>query len=150
MIERTRDYDLIRQLATHPAIYPYIADDYHPNPEKWKPIESDFVAYLIARDYQGAFGFAAFVPKNWACYEAHLGFLPRSYGPVALASFREMLAWIFAHTKAARIVGEIDARNRRAMRFVKAAGFTEYGINPKSWLKDGALRDRVCFGISKD
>jgi RimJ/RimL family protein N-acetyltransferase len=148
-IFRSKDYAAIRALATDPAIYPHIADDYHPNPDKWRPVESDFVIHLLARNDQGLFGFGIFQPRTWACYEAHFGFLPRSYGEVSLKAFKEMLAWMWKHTTAARIVGEIDVENRRAIAFALRAGCERYGYNPKSYLKGGRLRDRVCLGISK-
>lgn len=150
MIERSRDYLHVRLLMTQPEIYRHSADDYHPDPEKWRPIESDFVVYLVARDAAGLFGFGAFVPRTWSCYEAHLGFLRRSFGSQALDSYRSMLAWMWQNKpRAARIVGEIDVANRRAIAFAKRAGFSEYGLNPRSWFKGGTLRDRVCLGISR-
>jgi RimJ/RimL family protein N-acetyltransferase len=149
LILRINDYAAIKELAANPAIYEHIADDYHKNPERWQPIKSDFVVYLVARDKEGLFGFGVFHPKTWACYEAHFGFLPRAYGQKALISFKEMLTWMWRHTTAARIVGEIDAENRRAIAFALRAGCERYGYNPKSYLKGGRLRDRVCLGISK-
>ena len=148
-IFRSRDYAAIRALATHPRIFPHVCDDFTSNPDEWKPIESELVTYLLATDNEGPFGFGIFIPDTWACWKSHTGFLPRSYGVVALTAFKEMLAWMWANSQARRLVGEIERGNTLAIRFASRAGFQIYGINRQSFLKGGELRDRVCLGISK-
>jgi RimJ/RimL family protein N-acetyltransferase len=148
-IERTFSMELIRNLATDPAIFPWISDDYTRDPHKWHPALVDHVLYLVAKDEYGYFGFGIFQPHTHSCYEAHIGFVPSSYGAKALTAFRKMLAWVWTHSTAARIVGEIAVENRRAIAFVKRAGFAAYGINPKSKLVGGILRDQECLGISR-
>jgi len=148
-IDRSRDYALIKSLAIHPAIFPHISDDFTCDPQKWQPPENELIRYLIASDDQGAFGFGIFLPENSACWKAHFGFLPRSYGAKALTSFKAMLRSIWATTPAARIVGEICRDNRRAIRFAERAGCEIYGVNSKSIVRGGTLRDLVCLGISK-
>lgn len=148
-IERCRDLALIKKLATDPAIFPHINDDYFADPEIWQPPRNEFIVYLVAQDPEGPFGFAIFHPRNLACYDAHFAFLPRSYGAKALSAFKQMLAWIWHSTTAARIVGEISVDNVRAIRFAEAAGCERYGVNVKSKLRGGILRDQVCLGISR-
>ena len=149
VIERSEDWAAIKSLVCDPAIFPHVSDDFYPSPETWEPTASDGMRYLLARDEEGLFGFGIFLPDTWACWKAHMGFLPRSYGALAIASFKEMLGWMWAHTPARRIVGEILSDNRRAIKFATDAGFREYGRNEKSLLKGGVLRDQVCLGISK-
>ena len=148
IVERTYQVDLIKTLATDPSIYPHVSDDFL-TPEEWTPSIDELVINLVARDVKGYFGFGIFMPRYWSCYDAHFGFLPRSYGDDALNAFKRMLNLMWANTKAFRIVGEICAGNRRAIAFAKRAGCSEYGINVKSRLRGGILRDQVCFGISK-
>ncbi len=147
---RTRDYRTIKQLATHPSIFPHISDDFTNDPEKWEPIRSEIVTYLLATDEQGPFGFGIFIPDTWACWRAHLAFLPRSYGKQAIESFKEMLEWMWKNTEARRIVGEIARDNARGISFAVRAGCSIYGVNEKSYLQGGQLKDRVCLGISKE
>lgn len=150
MIERIQDPRLVKLLATHPAIFPHVSDDWTRDPGKWDAPENDSIVYLVARDDgHFCFGFAVFLPQTWSCYQAHMGFLPSSHGDVAIAAFKEMLAWMWANSTAARLVGEICQENRRAIAFAKRAGFEQYGINQKSYLRGGVLRDQVCLGISK-
>lgn len=148
-IARTFDYKIVRALAVDPAIFPHISDDFTSDPKQWKPIESESVVYLVASDKEGPCGIGVFLPDTWACWKAHIAFLPRSYGADALGRFREMLAWMWQHTQARRIVGEIRRDNTLAIRFARRAGFAVYGINRKSYLKNGVLLDQFCLGISK-
>ena len=149
IVFRSRDYKAIRTLATHPRILPQISDDFTSDPKLWKPIESEQVVYLLGSDEQGPFGFGIFIPQTHVQFGAHIAFLPRSYGTLALTAFKEMLGWMWANTEARRIVGEIVRENKLAIRFSRRAGFQIYGINPKSYLRGGVLRDQVCLGISK-
>jgi RimJ/RimL family protein N-acetyltransferase len=149
VIERIRDIKLVKMLATHGAIFPHVSDDWTKKPEEWDAPQNDSIVYLVASDGRIFFGFSVFMPQTWTCYQAHLGFLPSSYGEMALTAFKEMLGWMWRNSTASRIVGEICAENRRAIAFSKRAGFEEYGVNQKSYLRGGVLRDQVCLGISK-
>jgi RimJ/RimL family protein N-acetyltransferase len=148
-IDRTFEPERVRRLAVDPAIFRYIADDFFPSPMGWHPNMQDFVVNLIATDWKDDFGFGIFIPDTHTCYKSHIGFLPRSYGPKALESFKAMIQWMWDHTLAARLVGEVCVENRRAIQFALRAGFTRYGFNEKSVLRRGILRDQVCLGISK-
>jgi hypothetical protein len=148
-IFRSRDYRAIRQLATHARIFPHACDDFTANPEAWQPTESELIVYLLASDDRGPFGLGVFAPDNWACWKAHMGFLPCSYGNLALSSFKNMLEWMWRETQARRLVGEIVRDNTLAIRFARRAGFEIYGINKRSKLRGGVLVDQVCLGISK-
>jgi hypothetical protein len=147
-IQRTYEAELLKALATDPSIYPDVSDDFT-TAEQWTPSVDELVINLVARDTGGYFGFGIFLPRYWSCYDAHFGFLPRSYGDCALTAIQCMFGWMWTNTKASRIVGEICVENRRAIAFAKRAGCLEYGINVKSRLRGGILRDQVCFGISK-
>jgi RimJ/RimL family protein N-acetyltransferase len=149
IVFRSRDYAAIRKLALHPRIFPSISDDYTNDRESWKPTESELLIYLLAKDDQGIFGFAAFIPQTHVQYGAHMAFLPRSYGNLALTAFKEMLAWMWRETKARRLVGEVPRNNHLGIRFARRAGFEFYGINKRSTLRGGRLLDQVCLGISK-
>lgn len=149
LIERIKDPKLIKMLATDPAIFPHVSDDWVKKPEEWQAPMNDSLVYLVASDGHIFFGFGAFFPQSWSCYQAHMGFLPSHYGAQAIAAFKEMLAWMWEHTTAARIVGEIAQENRRAIQFSMRAGFQKYGVNEKSKLQGGVLHDQVCLGISR-
>ena len=149
IVFRSRDWRAIKALVCDPAIFQYVSDDFYKTPESWQPTQSESMIYLLAKDSVGLFGFGIFLPRTHCQYESHIGFLPRSYGKVAIGAFKGMLDWMWANTTARRIVGEIAQENRRAIQFAVRAGFREYGVNVKSKLKGGVLVDQVCLGISK-
>lgn len=148
-VGRTFDADRLKAICIDPAIFSHINDDFFPSSGTWNPNVQECVINLIAQDWEGDFGFSIFIPDTNTCYKAHMGFLPRSYGPKALESFKSMLNWMWDYTTAARIVGEVCRENRRAIQFAIRAGFKPYGINEKSRLRGGILTDQVCLGISK-
>jgi RimJ/RimL family protein N-acetyltransferase len=93
-------------------------------------------------------GLLTFLPQNTVCWECHIVLLPRrkTHGHVIL---RGALDWMFEHTTAQRIVGAVPGYNRLAVQVAKRAGMTQYGTNPRSFMKHGKLEDQVLFGLSK-
>lgn len=148
-IFRSRDYSAIRALAIHPRVFPHISDDFTRDPKTWQPVESEFAVHLLAKDEEGIFGLGVFLARTHCEYEAHMAFLPRSYGNLAQSSFKTMIAWMWQNSTARRLIGEIERSNTLAIRFARRAGFEIYGINRKSKLKGGLLVDQVAMGISK-
>lgn len=146
-VERSRDAAVIRAICTHPEIFPHVTDDFFPSPEAWTVPDLEHFHFFVAIDDVGVCGFGAFHPRNFACWEAHCGFLVRAYGQVAITAIRQMLDLMLERVP--RIVGEIPISNRRAIAFAKRAGLVEYGINRKSTLRGGQLIDQVCLGLSK-
>lgn len=149
IVFRSRDFKAIRALCLHPRIFPHISDDYSNDPKVWRPTENEQVITLLAKDDQGIFGFGAFIPQTHVQYGSHMGFLPRSYGNLALRSFKEMLNWMWKSTEARRLVGEVPRNNHLGIRFARRAGFEFYGINKGSTRRGGVWLDQVCLGISK-
>ena len=148
-VSQSRDYAAIRRLCVHPRIFPLIADDFHLDSKQWRTPESEEIVYLLATDEHGAFGLGIFHPITFVCWNAHFAFLPRGYGNRARLSFARMLGWMWEKTTAQKIVGEIVRENHLAIRFARSVGCEIYGINKKSFLRGGELRDQVCLGISK-
>lgn len=149
IVFRSRDYEAIRRLILHPRIFPHVSDDFTNDRRAWQPNPSEQVIYLLAKDEQGIFGFGGFIPQTHMQYGSHVGFLPRSYGNLALASFKQMIEWMWRSTQARRLVGEVPRNNHLGIRFARRAGFEFYGINKRSTLRGGVLLDQVCLGISK-
>jgi RimJ/RimL family protein N-acetyltransferase len=148
--ERTRDYELARQIITHPQIYPAITDDSSPAREAYQPIESEALIYLALYDDAELIGMFLFVPITGVTLEVHTCILPTAWGARAGEAARVAMAWIWANTPAARIVGSVPESNRLAHRFGKRAfGMTEYGRNPAAIRKRGRLQDLILLGISK-
>jgi RimJ/RimL family protein N-acetyltransferase len=150
---RSTDYDLIREIMTHKAIYRHIADDSSPAAEDYYPVESDQVWYVVVRDIVDSdvqvLGLWMFVPQNGVCWDVHTCLLPAAWGERAHAAARMLPSWIWEHTPCRRIVTSVPSNNRLALHFATEAGMTIFGVNRASYLKCGVLHDQVCLGISK-
>lgn len=148
-IERSRDWALIRSVMVHPQIYPHISDDFAPTPDEYEVAQNEAIFYLAAKDDAEFLGLFAYLPQNSICWEVHTCLLPNAWGPRATGAAKESIRWIFANTACQRIVTNVPARNRLALRFAKRAGLLQYGFNPRSYPKHGQLVDQILLGISK-
>lgn len=153
--ERSQDYELIRSILTHEKIYPHISDDGSPPREEYRPIESLVVWYVLvwsnteAPAFRELLGLWMFVPQNAVCWEVHTALLPAAWGPRGQQAARMLPDWIWANTPCRRIVTNVPETNRLALHFAAKAGMKVYGVNQKSWMKDGVLCDQICLGLSK-
>jgi RimJ/RimL family protein N-acetyltransferase len=150
VFERTRDYALVRAILTHPAIWPWIGDDFAPPIDQWQPVEDERIWYVVARERGGLLGLFLFLPQSAVCWECHVSMLPEAWGGGALRAGREVIPWLAAHTGCRRLVAQIAASNPRAIRYAEACGFTRFGINSKSFMKSGKLEDQVLLGLSPE
>jgi hypothetical protein len=148
-LEPTDDPALIREILTHPKIWPWITDDSSPDPEAFKPVISEAFTYLLVRDVEGPLGIFLFTPQTGVTWEVHTCLLPRSSGDLARQAALEAQAWIWDRTPCRRIVTSVPIYNRLAVRFALAAGLTQYGRDPASIERGGRLWDRLLLGISR-
>jgi RimJ/RimL family protein N-acetyltransferase len=147
--ERTRDWELVREIFTNPRIYGAASDDFSPAPEHWKPIEHEDMVYLLVRDGEELLGMFVLIPHNRICWDVHTCLLPVAYGSRAREAAKGAAAWVFEHTMCIRIVTEVPEYNHLAYRFAQAAGMTEYGFNPRAYKKSGQLCGVHLLGMSK-
>jgi RimJ/RimL family protein N-acetyltransferase len=147
--ERTRDRELVRSVLTHPAVYGRVSDDFAPAAAEYEPPMDECIWWVAARDGDELLGVFMVYPHSHVCWEVHVAFLPSAWGPRAIAATRAAAQWLFGRTHCRRIVASIPASNRLAIRFARAAGMKQYGLNPRSWAKAGGLEDLVLLGISK-
>lgn len=148
-ISRTVDMPLVRSIMTHPRIYAHLADDGSLPPSAFRPAEHPSVIYLLVVD-ESPLGVFMLVPHNTVCYEVHTCMLPRAWGERAEVAARAGTEWMFEHTSCRRIITNVPTCNRLAERFARKCGMAEFGRNPKSFLKGGALYDQILLGISKE
>ena len=133
---------------THPDIYPQISDDESPLPDYWQASEGH--TYCLVTDGDEVLGLWAFIKKNAVVWEIHTCILPKARGRKAYEALKLLPAWAWANLKGARrIVTEVPDYNRPALVFALKAGMDKYGVNPKSYLKDGELHDVILLGISR-
>lgn len=149
IFERTRDYARIRAIATHEKLWPHVSDDFSGPREEWRPVEDEALCYVLAREGEETLGFFLLVPQNGVCWDIHTCLLPEAWGARAREAARGIVAWTFAETPCQRLVTSVPGHNRLALRFAQRAGMTEYGRNPKSYLKGGILQDQILLGLSR-
>lgn len=155
VFERTGDMDLVRRVMTHPAVYPQIADDGCPPASEYRPSEHPAYLYLLVRRGADVLGLFAFTMQNAVTVEVHTCLLPaararlESGARISTAAARGAAAWIWANTRAQRIVTSVPAFNRLALRLAERAGMKRYGVNEKSFQKHGILHDQILLGLSR-
>lgn len=147
--ESTRDMQLVKEIFTHPKVYPYITDDGSAPAAEFIPLDHPAILYLLCMDGEELLGLWMFVRSNAVTVEVHTCLLPGHGFRRARTAAREAAEWIWANTDAMRIVTTVPAFNRAARWFAEAAGMTQYGLNPQSFLKDGILHDQALLGLSR-
>lgn len=150
---RTRDFDLVRAVLTHPSQTRMSADD-ATEVASWRPNEDDRIYYIEVRDGSlgqspGLLGIVSLIPENAVCYQVHVSLLPYGWGLRTRLALGGAIAWAFRETPARRLVASIPVDNRLAIALGEDCGMREYGRNPGSFLRDGELHDQVLIGISK-
>lgn len=144
--EITHDEDVIREIVTHPMVYPAVSDDYSPSVSMWQPPDAHF---FLVKDGNETLGLWAMTMENGICWKAHTCLLPISYGERARRAASEFREWIWIHTPCLRIITDVPRYNTLAYRFALAAGMKQFGVNPKAYMKNGTLHDVIMLGVSK-
>ncbi len=147
--KRTVNAELIKSIVTHPKIYSKIVDDFAVKPDFYQPIMHPDVRYMLVYDAEELLGMFIFVPHNQITWEVHTCLLPNAWKGRSIPAAIEMTAWIWEHTICSRVFTNVPRSNRLALRFAKAAGMKEFGVNEKSVLRGGVLEDFIMLGISR-
>jgi len=147
-LERTTDYRLLTALLRgHAELYYWISDDFSPSLEEASIIEHPDLWYVLARDPDGdLMGFFRLAPQTGICWELHT--VMRLNGK-ALEAMKALFEWLWQRTKIVRIVTNMPSFNRVAQCFARRAGLRQYGLNEKSYRKDGQNHDQILFGITR-
>jgi RimJ/RimL family protein N-acetyltransferase len=140
----------IKRILAHPRVYKYLHDDYTDPCEQWEPINHPSVLYVSCRDEGGAvIGMYILNIHSRVCVEIHEGFLPEAWGAKARRAAIELREWIWRETQFQRVIGKIVASNHAAIEYAKSAGMEIFGVDKKSFMRDGKLQDQVYVGISR-
>jgi RimJ/RimL family protein N-acetyltransferase len=147
--ERTNDMELVRKILAHPRLWDHMTDDFCPTREEFTPVNDPLVWYVLATDGPDVLGLFLFSPQNGICWDAHVCILPHAWGARAQQAVRGVIQWVFDTTPCRRIVASIPEYNRLVLRFAERAGFEVFGVNRRSFQKNGRLQDQIMLGISK-
>ena len=136
--ERTRDYELVRRIVTHPKVYRAgILTDAQSKREEWRAPEDEHIWYVLPRDKQGPLAALIFEPQpEPGVAEAHVAFLPRAWGKsvdVCLAC----IEWLRKVTDWHTLFCRVSEFNRLAVRLVHKIGFRLYASIPYAVTQQG-------------
>lgn len=144
--ERTENVELIKSVLCIPKIYEALHDDEAPPSDQWQPIIDDLLGYVCVREAGELCGFAIvgrWSKWEWECHTAlrsEIGWKKR------LAIGRSFIEWV-AGRGCRRLIGRVPAYNQYAIAFNKAVGLEVFGVDRKSWMKNGKLHDQIYMGI---
>lgn len=147
-IERTYDMALVRRIVTDPAIWPHVHED-GTERDGWEPCASDEFMWMLASGSE-PLGVFLVHARGVACFEMHTCILPHAWGEGAKQAAQELLRWAFTDGGCMKMVTNVPAYNRAALRFAKAGGMREEGINRASYLHAGQMIDQIMLGITKE
>jgi RimJ/RimL family protein N-acetyltransferase len=143
--ERTRDFELVALILTHPKLYPWIADDFFPAPENYWPNESESIWRLLVFDDDDCLGLITTHPINPLLWEVDHALLPKCWGSRAREVGRAFEAWLWENTPAEKAVGFTPSCNRLALAYAKRAGMTEAGRVSGCYRRHFETHDLVIF-----
>jgi hypothetical protein len=148
-IEPSRDFELIRDVMTHPKVWARGSDDYSGRPQDFQPSRDERILYLVAKDGGRPLGIWMLTPENGVCLQVHTCFLPSAFHSQVLTSVKLALEWTWAKTRVQRIITKVPAFNIPAARLAREAGMERFGCSPREFCKDGTLQRVDYFGISR-
>lgn len=144
---RTGNKSLIREIITHPKVWPWLSDDSFPPKELYCPPDNAAVFHLLATDADTGecFGLVITHAITAALWEVDHALLPPAYGAPAYAIGRALEAWIWSNTSAETILGLTPVDNRLALKYARRQGMTESGRIPRAICRGGAFHDYIVF-----
>jgi RimJ/RimL family protein N-acetyltransferase len=148
MIERTFDYDIVREIITHPKLYPFCTEDGAPEPKNFNPVENNQIYYLLPI-VDEPIGVIIFSHQNAILLAVHICILPEWWG-YAKEAATSALWWIFQNTDYTKITGALPEYNRQVYNLGLRAGFEDEGRHKKAFLKNGKEWDLILMGIRKE
>ncbi len=146
---QSTDLALIKRIVTAPSVYPMVTEDDAPAPSDYDPPFTEAITYLIVEENEEPVGLFALVQKNSIMVELHTCLMSACRGKDALKAVNQMIDYVWNNTPFSRIVTMVATFNRPALLFALKTGFSKYGLNPQSYVKDGVLWDTVMLGLTK-
>lgn len=146
IVTRTHDMELVASIMRNPAIWPHIHEDGVTEPE---PVDHDALYWMLATQDQTVVGAFLVHAMSSVCYQMHTMILPEYWGAVANSASRALLAWAFTETDCRKMITNVPAYNRVALRFAKLNGGQQEGVNRQSFMRNGVLHDQIVLGITK-
>jgi RimJ/RimL family protein N-acetyltransferase len=125
---------------------------------KWRPVFHDLLLYVVVYKLETlaghmtreAIGMFQLGVHSMVLLELHFAFIPEAWGRLTVAAGKAFLAWLWkTFSTVQRVFGQIVTTNKLSLRLAKEAGLEVFGLHPKSFMKNGILRDQVLVGASR-
>lgn len=147
IVRQTFDPSVITQSVVDNDVWPHVIDDGSVCVEDFTPVISENQIYLECIRDGVHCGVFVFSKRNAACIEAHSCMNRMGRGKHAYMFAEMAIDWIWCNTKHVKIVAEIAETNKKAIYFAQKIGMKKYGLNRKSWVKNGVISDSIMFEI---
>lgn len=144
--ERTRDYELVAAIMTHPRIYGHISDDFYPPPDDfWPRMDEKIFHLLVYLDDKcvGLYITYAINPLLWQVEHCLLPWAWRARATDAIGEAFEQ--WLWTHTTAEKAIGLTPSCNTLALRYAKRLGMREAGRIEGAYQREFKRHDIVIF-----
>ncbi|MFZ2998923.1 MAG: GNAT family protein [Undibacterium umbellatum] len=145
-LERTHDMKTVKDILSHPAIFPHIHED---GLNEIVPPDSGAFHWMLISDKEGAAGVYMVHYHNQSCVEMHTCLLPRIWGAKANDSVKLLSKYLFHQLGVKKVITNVPDYNKLALRFAKVNGMKIEGVNRESYLKDGKLIDQIMLGMTR-
>lgn len=147
---RTTDWPRIRQIMTHPRVWPHITDDFAPPVEEFEPNRNPELLYLLCEDGPVTLGLFLLEPHGGIHAEVHTCLLPAGWVRDSRTIASQAMAWFWENCpQVQRLTTVVPRNNSLALRFAQALDMVEYGVNQSSFQKGGVIMDQTLLGISR-
>jgi hypothetical protein len=131
-------------------VFRAIHDDDGPTAADFECLDHPGLAYVLVRDHDDDIvGVAIVSMMSRVCYETHNALLPHVGWKKRVEIGKAFFQWLWDAGRCMRVIGKVVASNRYALKYNEAIGMKVFGVNERSFFKDGALRDEIWFGISR-
>ena len=144
-LERTRNMEIVREILAHKSIWPHIHEDGTTEPT---PTDHDALYWMLVLQDDNPAGVFLVHGRNAQCVEMHTCLLPCIWGSDANKAVRLLGDFIFYELGHKKVVTNVPAYNRRALRFAQANGMQIEGVNRASFLRNGQMIDQIELGIT--
>lgn len=143
----TDDLAFVRDVFTHPKVWPYICDDFTADPVNFQPPAHH--AYLVPTKDGVPMGCFSLNECNGVTVELHTAILPEFRGQGTADAFVSLFDFIRIHIPGVRRLRTwVPDCNKAALAAAPKVGLTHCGTEAASFLRHGELHDLHLYGVS--
>jgi len=137
--ERTREWELVRQIATHPKVLARNLGRFSPSPDDWEPEQDDRVWYVLAKSDGGSvLGMSSSTRKIRFFGAPTVASCRRVGENKRLNAYQEACSWLWANSSCLRIIGSIPECNSLALGIALKCGMDKWESTPRAIKRAGS------------